>query len=116
MSEQGWPAWGALAWVAVIDDPGGIVLSCTIIPGRVQSGTRALLNPVDKPLSRQIDRVTLYCKSDSISLTMLYEEAEKIIRGLERSLASNTAEDGTLAGDFFIRVKCQLAADERGDS
>lgn len=108
MANHGWPVWGSIAWIAVLDPESRLVSSCAIIPGRIQSVELDILNPADRTIVRRIDHITLSCKSDQISLTQLFEEVGKIVRFLEPCLNEFTADLPTLPSDFYCYVKCTI--------
>lgn len=109
MAENGWPAWGSIEWLAVLDSDAGLVASCIIVPGRVQSAERVVLSPIGMNLAQRIDHIFLACKASRVSLTVLYHEVEKIVRTLESSLRNSIVDNPTLPADFFAYVLCQLA-------
>jgi hypothetical protein len=106
MADHGWPVWGELSWLAVVDRASGEIQTCTMVPGRVQSGSRHLINPVGKSFTGPIDHVTLTCKSDRVSVSELYTEAEKIIKALEPSLCQQIEGQPTQAADIIVKVIC----------
>ncbi|MBM3317255.1 hypothetical protein FJY69_04385 [candidate division WOR-3 bacterium] len=104
MAANGWPVWGTIAWVAVADPQTRILHSCVLVSGRVQPGTRDMINPAGKTVVRHVDHVTLHCRDQEICLTDMRNEVETIVRAIEPSLAEHTENHPTLAADIFVRV------------
>lgn len=86
MATNGWPVWGTLDWLALLDADAGRCRCCTMTSGRIVSGTRHIINPCGKTIHGQIDFVTLQCKLHRLDLSETIRLTERVIRPLEKSL------------------------------
>ena len=59
-AQNGWPVWGVLDWVAVVDEAEGLLRMCAIVAGRILSGECFLCNPLGKAIEQPVDHVTLH--------------------------------------------------------
>jgi hypothetical protein len=102
MTEKGWPVWGVLSWLAVVNPEGTLVRSCVANAGRMQTGSHRLLNPVGMAMSAKVDHVTLESKEMRVSLSEFLRQAERVIRPIERSLASQFPNCSTGGSGFVL--------------
>lgn len=86
MANNGWPVWGTLAWLALLDPDAGRCRCCTMTSGRTMSGTQMIVNPCGKAIHGRIDLVTLQCKSHRLDLSETIRLTEQVIRLLEKPL------------------------------
>ncbi len=86
MVTQRLPVWGQLTWLFKPGDDPNDVWTCQLVPGAMQDGWRALVNPAGKALIGPIDHVTLEADRISVSLSGTMAQLERLVKWLESVL------------------------------
>ena len=115
MAIDGWPVWGALDWVAVIDSDAGVVRSCVIVAGRTVSGRYHVCNPLGKAIVSPVDHITLHCKNEAVSLSDTMKSVKAVVAPLEKSLGRQFKDLPSTGADVFVCVDFKRDLERKDD-
>jgi hypothetical protein len=99
------PAWGALAWVKLVD-ANELVFECSqFVPGTTFDGDKApIVNPLGRVLKGEIDHVELHAGNLRVSLSHVMETVRLFATRFEKSLAGAFTEKPKSVRDILVAV------------
>ncbi len=83
MAENGCPVWGALDWITVTDQKGGVFRSSMIVSGRFLPFKLPICNPLGKDIELPVDHITLHLKKLTLSLSDTIRSIREVIVPIE---------------------------------
>ncbi|MGA2441259.1 MAG: hypothetical protein ABSH08_09875 [Tepidisphaeraceae bacterium] len=114
MTTAGKPVLGSLHWVYFVKTEPSRIRSCTVIAGRLQTGSHPILNPLGKPIAAPVDHITLRCKDSELSLTKCYEDCRRLLKNIERSIENSFGISASSGSDLFLAVDFAIPTAKKG--
>ncbi|MDI3292143.1 hypothetical protein [Polyangium sp. 15x6] len=105
MAEAGFPVWGSLHWVALLEADGSRGLVCTMISGPSLDGTYHMINPTIHEIRGPIDLIELRAFGQVIEISKTYELVIQLAREFEAALEPQFGSHPTSPSDILLSIE-----------